>query len=157
MLFLNILLFFWTHPFYVSVTTIDQSRDKQSLEISSRIFFDDLEVALKTEFGKNVDLKNAAQNTANSELIKKYFENNFLIKVNGKPVKADYLGFSIEGEAAWCYLELKNTANINKLEIANSILYKSFKEQINIFHVNINGKKKSSKLHNPDALAKFEF
>ena len=157
MIYLNILLFFWFHPFYVSVTTVDQSRDKSSLEISSRIFYDDLEAALKEESGKNVDLRNPDQVDINSELIKKYFGRHFQIKINNMPVQINYLGFSIEGEAAWCFLELKNTGDISKIEITNSLLYKSFKEQINIFHLNINGSKKSRKLHNPDRSATFTF
>jgi len=68
MLYIQLIWLLWVHPFYVSVTTIDQSRDKTSLEISSRIFYDDLEQALKDEFGGKVDLKNTGQTAKNTEL-----------------------------------------------------------------------------------------
>lgn len=157
MLYLQLIWLFWVHPFYVSVTTIDQSRDKTSLEISSRIFYDDLEQALKDEFGGKVDLKNTGQNPKNSELIRQYFTRHFQIRVDGKPVNPEFLGFTIEGEAAWCYLEAKGVTSVQKLEVYNSLLYPSFKEQINIFHLNINGQKKSMKINNPEARARFEF
>lgn len=153
-LFLSV---FWLHPFYVSVTTIEQSKDKTSLEITSRIFYDDLEAALKEEFGGKIDLKNPSQKEKNNELIKKYFERNFLLKLNNQIVKADYLGFNIEGEAAWCFLEVENAKNIKTLETVNRLLYRSFKEQIHIYHINLNGKKESTKIQNPDVKAIFEF
>lgn len=157
MLYIQLFWLFWAHPFYVSVTTIEQSRDKASLEISSRIFFDDLEVALKEEFGGKTDLKNTAQNPQNTELIRRYFQRHFKLKVNGEPVSTELLGFTIEGEAAWCFLEAKDVSSVQKLEVSNSLLYASFKEQIHIFHLNISGKKKSMKINNPDARARFEF
>lgn len=157
MIYIQFIWLLWVHPFYVSVTTIDQSRDKTSLEISSRIFFDDLEVALKDEFGGKTDLKNTEHTSANSELIRQYFKRHFQIRVDGKAVNAEFLGFSIEGEAAWCYLEAKGVTAVQKVEVYSTLLYPSFKEQIHIFHLHVNGKKKSTKLNNPDSRAKFEF
>lgn len=157
MLYIQLFWLFWAHPFYVSVTTIEQSRDKTSLEISSRIFFDDLEVALKDEFGGKTDLVKAEYGDRNSKLIGQYFGRHFRIKVDGKPVPTEFLGFNIEGEAAWCFLEARGITSVQKVEVYNSLLYPSFKEQIHIFHLNINGKKKSTKLNNPEAQAKFEF
>ena len=155
MQFIYILLFAWFHPFYVSVTTLEQSKDKSSIEITSRIFYDDLEAALKDEFGGKVDLKNTQQTEKNNGLIKRYFEKKFLLKINDNPSKAEYLGFTIEGETAWCFLEVKIKEPVKKVEISNKTLYNSFKEQINIFHLNINGIKKSTKLQNPESIAKF--
>ncbi|MBX2953597.1 MAG: hypothetical protein KF870_13895 [Leadbetterella sp.] len=157
MLYIQLIWLLWVHPFYVSVTTIDQSRDKTSLEISSRIFYDDLEQALKDEFGGKVDLKNTGQTAKNTELIRKYFSGHFQLRVDGRAVNPEFLGFSIEGEAAWCYLEAKGVTSVQKLEVYNSLLYASFREQIQIFHLNINGQKKSSKINNPEARARFEF
>lgn len=157
MIYIQFIWLLWLHPFYVSVTTIDQSRDKTSLEISARIFFDDLETALKDEFGGKTDLKNSADNVKNSELIRQYFGRHFQIKADGKAVNTEFLGYTIEGEAAWCFLEAKGVKSVHHLEVYNSLLYSSFKEQIHIFHLNINGKKKSTKLNNPETRAGFEF
>lgn len=157
MLYIPLLWLFGLHPFYVSVTTIEQSRSKTSLEISSRIFFDDLEVALKDEFGGKTDLVKTEDTGKNSRLIGQYFSRHFRVKVDGKTVPVEFLGFNIEGEAAWCFLEAKGVTSVQKVEIYNSLLYPSFKEQIHIFHLNINGNKKSTKLNNPDTVAEFEF
>ncbi len=157
MLYIPLLWLFWVHPFYVSVTTIEQSRDKTSLEVSSRIFFDDLETALKDEFGGKTDLKNPDREKENAALTGRYFDRYFKISVNGKPVQAEFLGFRIEDEAAWCFLEVKGVTDVQKVEVYNRLLYASFKEQIHIFHLQVKGKKKSTKISNPDAKAVFEF
>ena len=157
MLYIPILWLVWMHPFYVSVTNIEQSRDKNSLEISSRIFFDDLEAALKEEFGGKTDLKNTVQIKENSLLIGRYFDRHFQLIINGKPTKAEFLGFTIEGEAAWCFLEAGSPGSIQKVEIHNRLLYASFKEQIHIFHLTIGEKRKSLKINNPESKAAFDF
>ena len=157
MLYIPLLWLFWVHPFYVSVTTIEQSRDKTSLEISSRIFFDDLETALREEFGTKTDLKNTESGAQNSALIGRYFNRHFRLMVNGQPVTTEFLGFNIEGEAAWCFLQVKGVSSVQKLEVYDHLLYNSFKEQIHIFHLTVNGIKKSTKINNPDTRAIFTF
>ncbi|MDT4870815.1 hypothetical protein FQZ97_1059080 [compost metagenome] len=114
-------------------------------------------MALKEEFGGKTDLKKTEDAAQNTRLIGQYFSRHFRISVNGKPVTTDFLGFSIEGEAAWCFLEAKGVSSVQKLEVNDRLLYASFKEQIHIFHLNINGKKKSTKINNPEAKALFEF
>lgn len=150
-------LFFCLHPFYVSVCSIEQSKDKTNLEVSCRIFYDDLEAALKNTYGGKIDLKDAKQSERNNGLLQKYFKRNFQVKLNGNTIEIKYLGFNIEGEAAWCFLEIKNVKNIKSMDVSNRLLYESFKEQIHIFHVNIGGEKKSTKIQNPDFGAKFKF
>ncbi|ADQ19144.1 DUF6702 family protein [Leadbetterella byssophila] len=153
---LNIVFQFllFLHPFYVSVTTVDKKEDR--LEISSRIFYDDLETALKEEFGGKVDLHNNQQKAKNTQLLEKYFQKYFSIKEDGSPISYDFLGFNLEGEAAWCYLEVKGTKPKATLEFQNKLLYSYFKEQIHIFHVNSGKSKKSGKITNPESQIRFE-
>jgi hypothetical protein len=147
MIKLFILLFL--HPFYVSVTTIDLKKD--NLEISSRIFYDDLEAALKDEFGGKIDLKNPQNAQKNTEMLRSYFQKNFSLKENGKTMNYDFLGFNLEGEAAWCYIEVKGLKGNGRIDIQNKLLYSQFKEQIHIFHMNAGNRKKSAKITNPDS------
>lgn len=157
MKFLSIIWLYLLHPFYVSVTTIDQNKEQNALQITSRIFYDDLEAALKDKFGTKIDLKNNSQKEKNTQLIKKYFEHHFSIKINNSVVPFEFLGFGIEEEAAWCYLEIKTPKIVQKVELNSSMLYNSFKDQINIFHLNINKQKKSQKIANPQTKINFDF
>jgi len=52
------------HPFYVSVTEIRHNAAQQELQVSSRIFYDDLERTLKTEYKTPVDILHPADRKA---------------------------------------------------------------------------------------------
>lgn len=152
---LKFLLLLFLHPFYVSVTTIDVKKDR--LEISSRLFYDDLEAALKEEFGGKIDLKNPQNAQKNTEMLRTYFLKNFAIRENGKALPYEFLGFNLEGEAAWCYIEVKGLKGSGRLDIQNKLLYSLFKEQIHIFHINAGTTKKSAKITNPESSLHFDF
>lgn len=54
MLFLNLLYFL--HPFYVSVTEVAHNPKTKNLEISCKIFFNDLETALEKQSNSQLDI-----------------------------------------------------------------------------------------------------
>ena len=68
-----------------------------------------------------------------------------------------YLGYQIQEDAAWCYLEVQNVNKIQTLEINNNVLYNLHKEQINMLNVIVNGERKSTKLDNPESRAVMRF
>ena len=90
-------------------------------------------------------------------LVKKYILSHLSIRVNGKPVVLDYLGFENENEAAYGYIQVENITTVSKIEITNSILYDKFDDQVGIMHVKVNGNRKSTKLNYPDKEAMLNF
>lgn len=42
------------HKFYVSVNQLDYVPEKKAIEITSRLFIDDMDLALEKRFGKNI-------------------------------------------------------------------------------------------------------
>lgn len=46
----------FAHPFYVSITSVDYNPSKKRVEVSCRLFYDDLEVALKNQLGQHIDV-----------------------------------------------------------------------------------------------------
>jgi len=79
------------------------------------------------------------------------------LKVDGKPVQLNYLGFEIQQESAWCYFEITGIPSFKKLDVNCNLLYEWQAQQMNIFHVKENGTEKSYKLDNPKTQAVFEF
>lgn len=145
------------HPFYVSVTEIEQNPETMVLQVSSRIFFDDLERALNRAYKIKTNILKPTDRKQTDAMIAAYVVTHLKIKVNGEPVVLKYLGYEIEEEAAWCYFETVKTAPVKKLEIRNDILFEQHESQINMMHVTIGGKRKSTKLDNPAATASFSF
>lgn len=146
------------HPFYVSVTEINHNATDKTLEISCKIFTEDLETVLNKNYKTKVDLSNPKNKEELNKLIGDYINHHLQIRLNGgAPVKLDILGFEHENEAVWSYLQVNNVSAPKKVEISNSLLYDSYPDQINLMHVTVGGNRKSTKVTYPETGAKFDF
>ena len=63
---------FAIHKFYVSIYQINYNQKKQTLEITSRIFIDDLNDAMKLEFNKKTTISDNGLSNDDLELLKKH-------------------------------------------------------------------------------------
>ena len=150
--FLNFL-----HPFFVSVTEVKHNDKTKNLEISCKVFFDDFEAALEKKYQTKLNILKPTENAQINPIIQDYLQKHLQIKLNGKPVNAKYLGFEIEEDAAWCYLEIPKVNQVKRLEIRNDILFDEHASQTNLLHVTVKGKRQSTKLDNPESNAAFAF
>jgi hypothetical protein len=145
------------HPFYVSVTEINHNNKDQALEISCKIFVDDMEETLKKNYKTKVDLSNTQNQEQNNKLIADYVSRHLRFVADGKPQKLSYVGFEKESEAVYCYFEVPNLPTPKKLDVTNSLLHDFNNGQINIMHVIVNSNRKSYKLDYPNNQASFTF
>jgi hypothetical protein len=157
---LQLILFFWLnifHPFYVSVTEIDHNQKTKTVQVSVRVFFDDFENALDKRYKTNINILKPKDRKQVDGLISDYIKNHLQIKANNKLLTLKYLGYQIEEDAAWCYFESGKIENIQKLDIQNEILFEQHDSQINMIHATVNGKRKSTKLDNPEKSVAFSY
>lgn len=145
------------HPFYVSVTDIEYKGESEKLEISCRMFFDDLEDALAQDENRRVNMIKPADRLEVDKLLSAYITKNLMVQLDGSRVALTYLGYEIEEDAAWCYLEATQVPTPKNITIQNTLLYRSHDKQSNIMHISVNGDRKSIKLDNPKGRATFEF
>ena len=145
------------HPIFVSVTTIDHNAVNKTLEISCKIFTDDLEVTLRKRYNKKVDLLDPKLNAVMKPLLNDYIQKHLAITADGKPVTLKFLGFEQQEEGIVSYFEAYNITSVKKIDVTNSILYDEKPEQLQIIHVTVDGKRKSNKLNNPDTKTSFVF
>lgn len=128
-------LFGITHPFHISLTEIRQNSQSRKLEIAQKIFWDDLEIGLKKFHGIEIDFLNPKDPNLLQEQTQTYLLAQNEIWVDGKKTSLKLLGFEIEGDAAWFYLESDPVSWKNKIEIRNSVLISEFPDQQNIVHL----------------------
>lgn len=145
------------HPFYVSVTEIRHNEKAKSIEVSSKLFFDDFESALEAKYRTKIDILKPADRKLVDRLISDYLGKHLRLKVNGKVVTMNYLGYEIEEDGAWCYLEVPKIGKVSKIEIVNDILFDEHASQVNMLHVTVRGTRKSTKLDNPESRVSFSF
>lgn len=161
---MGVLLFKWLfaismtfHPFYVSVTEIAHDKSRNELQVSCRIFADDLENAIRKQSKTPIDVVHPANRAATDSLIARYLARHLFVTTDGKLVHLQYLGYKIEEEAAWCFLSAENIPTFKRAHVRNNILYEQHPNQINMIHVIQNNERKSTKLDNPAADADFSF
>jgi hypothetical protein len=146
-----------SHPLYVSVTEINHNAAEKSLEISIKVFPDDLEQILEKNNKAQLDILAEKDKSRFDQYIPSYFDKNLMLTVDGKQVRLSYVGFEVEKESAYCYFEVKNVASVKKIDVTNSILYDFNDTEMNIMHVTVNGSRKSSKVNYPEKVASFGF
>ncbi len=142
---LSALSFIEVHKFYVSVTNVEYSAKDDALQITTRIFIDDLESALKERYGVTMKLATQDEAKISNEYIEKYFKQKFAILMDGEVVDYQFLGKKYDNDVVLCYIEIpKAQLNLRKtLAVQNEILTDMFEEQKNIVHIKLKGKKKS--------------
>jgi hypothetical protein len=148
---------FAVHKFYVSVTQIDYVTSKKRVEITSRIFIDDLEKALTKKYNKKVNLTSTKELPEAEELIKSYLKEKIKISINKKPQNIEFLAREVEGDVLILYTKIAISKKINTFEIYNSLLTEVYTDQQNIVHTNINSNKKSILLTNTELRSKIDY
>lgn len=113
------------------------------LQITSRIFADDLNAVLKKKNGKAAHIGEKNESPEDVILMKKYVLDNFTIKINGQLKPLNYLSKEMEGNVLICYYNIKGISKIKSIEIQNTALFDLNDEQQNIIQTNIYGKKQN--------------
>ncbi|SFT26093.1 DUF6702 family protein [Mucilaginibacter polytrichastri] len=145
------------HPFYVSVTEINHNAKNQSIEISCRMFYDDLERELNKTNHSQIDIVKPKDKTEVNRMITDYVKKHLTIKADGKILTLSFVGYEIQEDGAWSYFEVKGISKVKQLTVHDDLLYPAHPEQINMIHATVNGERKSTKLDNPEADASFSF
>ena len=148
---------FSAHKFYVSVTQIDYVSNKKRIEITHRIFIDDLEKGLTKKYNKKVNLTSTKELPEAEELIKSYLKEKIKVSINKKPQNIEFLAREVEGDVLILYTKIAVSKKINTFEIYNSLLTEVYADQQNIVHTNINSNKKSILLTNTELQEKIDY
>lgn len=143
------------HPFYLSVTNIKFNEKNKSMELSCKLFTNDLEDALKRTAKKSVDIINPKDKKETEKILFDYISKRLIINLNGKTKNLKYIGYEKEEDVIWVYLEIEKCEKPKQINISNSLLYDFLKEQINLVQVESGNYKQSSKVSNPEKELKF--
>ncbi|TDO97662.1 DUF6702 family protein [Flavobacterium sp. 245] len=142
-LFLSLSAFTF-HKFYMGVFQVNYASEKKMIQITSRIFVDDLNKGLEKKYHKKTFVGTDKETPEDIELLKKYLAENFTIKINGQTKAITFLSKEVESDDVLvCYSRIKDIEKFKTLEILNSILVDWNAEQQNITHISAFGTKKS--------------
>ena len=145
------------HEFHSSVMQVDHNAKSKTLQVTVRLFTDDLCLALEGAGVPKMELGTQSEPPSANEHVENYLKENVAITVNGKKVTFKYLGKEAQLDATWCYLEIEKIGKVKKLEIDNTLMLSEFDDQTNMVNLNIDGRKKSGIGRKGSTKLSFEF
>lgn len=144
------------HPFYLGLTEINY-KESGDLQVSIRLFSNDLENALEQNYGNKVDLLNPKNKQQTDSLLNLYIIKKFTVNYNQKNILLNYLGYEKEEESIWIYYELLKVKKPKSMVVSNTLLYELFPSQSHIIRVKQTSFTESKKITNPTHKAEFIF
>jgi len=142
-LFLSVTSFAY-HKFYMGIFQVNYVAEKKMVQITSRIFVDDLNKGIEKKYRKKTFIGTEKETEADLDLLKKYLSENFSIKINGQPKSIVFISKELEtDDVLVCYSKITGVEKFKTLEIVNVILTDWNAEQQNITHISAFGTKRS--------------
>ena len=145
------------HPLYISVTEFNHNAKENLLEVSCKMYADDCETTLRQLTKTNVDITHPKDVKQLEKILNDYVQKHLQLKVNGKAVSMQYVGYEKENESVYCYLQVNDVKSVKKVEATNSLLYDMYNTQISIMHTTVGSTRKSIRINYPETNAVFEF
>jgi hypothetical protein len=131
------------HDFHTSLTEINYNSKTGSLELSVRVFTDDLELTL-TNLNKGKLVKIEDPDAVVDPLIEQYIRKNLALVSPEKEVKfGKFYGKEKEADATWLYLEVFDCKQIRNFTIYNNIMQEMFSDQTNLVNITVGNQKKT--------------
>lgn len=132
------------HPFHLSICEIEHDTQSESLQITIRLFQDDFELALD-KIGGPVGFFSETEEAEAKKILQQFFDSHLKITVDKKDMTHQLLGFELEDNVVWCYLEIVKVPLLQEVTVRNTVLLDTFDDQINLAHIRYQGHVKSLK------------
>ncbi|MFN6090319.1 MAG: DUF6702 family protein [Cyclobacteriaceae bacterium] len=146
------------HPIHISVTEITYSEKDKALQITSRLFIDDLELSIRAQRKEaELDILEPKNRFTTQQLVINYLTEHFKIKLDGKWCKLTFLAVEREDISLIAYIEIEGVKKIKTLEVFNDAIMGTHEDQSNLVHVTYKSPVKSARLTSSSPSEKFVF
>jgi len=131
------------HDYYVSSTEVVFTEDKQQLQVTTRVFIEDLEAYFNSQTEDKIQLQPDLEPAKIDSLVHIFFKNNFNLFFNKKEVAINYIGRQYKEDQILIFAEAAEVSPPSSFEIHNTILIPFRMGQQNIVHLKTTNTKKS--------------
>lgn len=143
-LLLNALLIF--HPFHVTITSIEQEQNSDTLKVFFRMYYDDFLNDYKTyNPGSLPDIKSQDKAVSNDQ-INQYINDRIRIYINNKLLTGKLTDVFKDNFEISLSLYYKSAKKPKKFAIINRVLTGMYSDQTNMVYLNINNYQDAMKL-----------
>ena len=125
------------HKYYTSLAQVEYNAGDKSVEVSLRVFADDLELALTRRAGREVSLDETKDV---DRLVLAYLRDTFEIRNRDGESKAlKWVGMELRAGVAWLYFEAEMPEGLAGGRLRDHVLFELFAEQVNTVSVRYQG------------------
>lgn len=122
------------HAYHVSVTRMRYETSQKTLEISVRVFTDDLEKGLSLANGNRAFVLH--NDDQNNPYVEKYLRQHFALAGPDRQIRPfQYVGKEQEADATWLYLEVPFSGSPAGWVLRHDLLMEVFDDQVNMVNV----------------------
>ncbi len=149
----------YAHPVHLSITNIDYSQKNNSYSVSIRLFADDFEQIINSNYniesnlGKKDELKNI------DYYITDYVSKNLVLKFNDKVIDSKNYNFEskeIKDISIWLTYNIKYKPKLTSCEITNKLMFDLYFDQKNMLIFTYNDNQKALEFNRKSPVSKFK-
>ena len=127
------------HKYYTSLAQVEYNAEEKTVEVTLRVFADDLELALTRRAGREVSLDRTKDA---DRLVLAYLRDTFKIRNRDGEAKAlKWVGMELRAGVAWLYVEAEMPEGLAGARLRDHVLFELFAEQVNTVSVRYQGAK----------------
>ena len=136
------------HPVHVAFTNVEYDNDKQEILIASRIFYDDMELAVEQLFDADLQLGTDNEHPESDKFISLWYASVFEISINGEKIPPENIEFirrETDDLAMRLFFRIKSEFP-KQISIKNLILTDLYADQANLMILKVGNLEESFSL-----------
>jgi hypothetical protein len=130
-------IFFFFHPVHVTLTSITQIQDSDTLKVFFRMYYDDFQRDYMLYYPEFKPGRGNVTSAASREALNKYFNDRVRIYINRKLLQGRLSDFSIDGYEIRLNLFYHSDKKPGNFRISNKILTSIYADQANMVYLKI--------------------
>jgi hypothetical protein len=130
-------LFVLLHPVHVTLTTVNQAQDNDTLKVFFRMYYDDFQRDYKLYYPELNQAGNDETANISNEMLSKYFNNRVKIYVNHRLLSGKLVDFTTDSYEIRLNVVYRSDKRPKNFRIRNQILIAVYGDQANMVYLNI--------------------
>jgi hypothetical protein len=126
------------HDYHFGYTEVFYNKDNKSIEVSIKVFTDDLNKGIKGEYNIDLKLNNALELSNSNKIIQQYLLKNLSFNIDNKLREYNYIGREYKEDAIWIYVEVTKVKKIKEFQLKNSLLFDTYDDQKHRIYIDLN-------------------
>jgi hypothetical protein len=122
------------------------NKEDSTLEITLKMFADDLEVALLAYDQEDTLWRGQPDRDVLANGVEPYLEEQFAVWINRQKRLVRFLGMELDVDVLWCFMEIADVVDLQSVRVFNAVIMDHYDDQVNLVHLESDGEIRSIQL-----------